>query len=166
MLQVCRIIVGRKHPKTTVFLRMTDKHANLCLFPCLNSFPLGFAWYYNLSHGVDTKKSCFSHIQTIVHYFFKETVNNFSCFLLFLFMSLFFPHSDNNCCPFPWFSLSLPIPFYCLSAPAWCGWKRGWDVGGCSYGVKNIINKARKREINGSKVSPKGNCIYCVYVCA
>lgn len=92
MLQICTI-VGRKpvqHPNTAVFLHMTDKHANLCLFPCPFSFPLGFACYYNLPCGVDTEKSCFAHIQTIVHYFLKGTVNNFSCVLLFLFMSLFF----------------------------------------------------------------------------
>lgn len=42
----CEVLQGKpvqRPRKTAVFLRMTDKHANLCLFPCLFSFPLGFA---------------------------------------------------------------------------------------------------------------------------
>lgn len=131
----CRRIASRKpvhYPKTAVFLCMTDKHANLCLFPCLFSFPLGFAWYYNFPCGVDTEKSCFAHIQTILYYFLKGTVNNFSCSLLFLFMSLFFLHSDHNCCPFPWFfPLSLSRSNFVSSLLLLdVAGKRGWGEGG------------------------------------
>ncbi len=145
MLQLCRT-ASRKpahYPETAVFLRMTDKHANLCLFPCLFSFPLGFAWYYNFPCGVDTEKSCFAHIQTILYYFLKGTVNNFSCFLLFLFMSLFSLHSDHNCCPFPCFfplslSLSLSRSSFVPSLPLLdVAGKQGWQSRGVSYGVKN-----------------------------
>ena len=137
----CEVLQGKpaqRPQKTAVFLRMTDKHANLCLFPCLFSFPLGFAWYHNFPCGVDTEESCFAHIQTILYYFLKRTVNNFSCSLLFLFMSLFFLHTDHNCCLFPWslslslsHSLSLSLSLYLstlscfLSTAAWCGWKKG-----------------------------------------
>lgn len=111
-MPVCRIASKKRvqHPETVVFLCMTDKHANLCLFPCLFSFPLRLACYYNFPCGVDTEKFCFDHIQTIVYYFLKGTVNNFSCVLLVLFMSLFLPHSDDDCRPFPWFSFPSPAP--------------------------------------------------------
>lgn len=67
-------------------------------------FLLGLADTIILS-VVLTEKSCFAHIQTILYYFLKEAVNNFSCFLwVFVYITvLFFPRSDHNCCPFPWF---------------------------------------------------------------
>lgn len=80
-------------------------------------------------------------------------------------MSLFFLHSDHNCCPFPRFSsLSLSrssfVPSLLLLDVAGRG---GWGVGGVTDEVEKKINKARKREINERKVTPKGNCVFTVF---
>lgn len=144
----------QKPTESAVFLCMTDKHANLCLFPCLFSFPLGFAWYHNFPCGVDTEKSRFVPVQTKACYFLKKkekkkkkkrlltTFLAFLCFCLcYCFSSVLILIAVRSLgFPLPF---SLPPQFYSLPTSLDVARKAEWGVEGFRWSRKHI-NKWRK----------------------